>query len=201
MASPPVEPKANLHANLRFKREQNLVCEHVGECYIPTRTLEWSHCKLQKADQVTGVEAYVKKEAVSYHHLTHDHFVNKNSQGPPIHGRGVPCAVDYLRGDVLYMSRGCQWSDFSSNLCDNRRNDSGGMATHLQSPRRNWPEYLLCMPEYPEWGPDQAGSAKKFRSKSALHNTYPILHLHDRGSPTRLRRLLRKVKIGQHNVA
>jgi hypothetical protein len=40
---------------------------------------------------------------------------------------------------------------------DNRHyDDGGGMATHLQYPRKNLLEYLLCMTEYPEWGPDRA---------------------------------------------
>ena len=46
---------------------------------------------------------------------THNHLVNKNTQSPPVHSRGVPCAVDNLRGNVFYKSRGCQ-SGFPSSL-------------------------------------------------------------------------------------
>ena len=146
----------SLHADFGVEREDNVVREYVGECNTATRALERRCSKLQRADQ--GGNRCQKWQFGMSATGTHNHLVNKNTQGPPVHGRGVPCAVDNFRGDVFYMSGGfVSDQNFLPIYPDNRVYDGGGMATHLQYPRKSLLEYLLCMIEYPEWGPDRVG--------------------------------------------
>jgi hypothetical protein len=95
----------DLHADLRLEREENVMREHVGECHAPTRTLERGCSELQRADRTSGARAYVRWQSRISASGTHNHFVNKDTQSPPIHGRGVPCAVDHFRGDIFCVSK------------------------------------------------------------------------------------------------
>lgn len=79
-------------------RESDLVLEDIGEGAVPVRALEGRRRKLKGG---TGVVQQVSKTQQLRGGGTDNHLVDKDSERPPVDGRGVACSLDDLRRDVL----------------------------------------------------------------------------------------------------